>query len=142
MDKETAKKEIQALVEKFDKEKKSKELSTYSEQDRKNAFINPLFEALGWNISDRSEIASEQNIKGAGRPDYAFKINGITQFFLEAKKVSADLDAEEWAPQVINYSWNKVVTYAVLTNFESLKVFNAQRIDKTDLMDKLVFELP
>ncbi len=52
------------------------------------------------------------------------------------------MDDEEHAKQAINYSWNRGITYAVLTDFEALKVFNAQRIEKRDLMDKLVFEIP
>ena len=51
------------------------------------------------------------------------------------------MDDEKFAFQAINYSWNKGITYAILTDFESIKVFNAQRIDKINLMDKLVFEI-
>ena len=141
MDKESVKIKIQELVEKYESEKRQNKLKSYSEQDTKNGFIEPLFKALGWNVSNKDEVSLEENIKGSGRPDYNFKINGITQFYLEAKKISADLDDEKFAFQAINYSWNKGVTYAILTDFEGIKVFNAQRIDKTDLMDKLVFEL-
>ena len=141
MEKELAKQKIQEVVEKYRAEKAGNKLKNYTEQDTKNGFIEPLFKALGWDVSDRNEVSLEDHIKGSGRSDYNFRINGITQFYLEAKNLKVDLDDEKFSFQAINYSWNKGVTYAVLTDFEGIKVFNAQRIDKTDLMDKLVFEL-
>jgi len=141
MDKELTKQNIQKLVDKYEAIKKGGKLKTYSEEDTIQGFILPLFEILGWDIRNKEEVSSQDHIKGSGRPDHTFKINGITQFYLESKKLNEDLDNEKFAFQTINYSWNTGVTYAVLTDFESIKVFNAQRIDKTELMDKLVFEL-
>ena len=142
MDKEIIKLNIQKLVEKYEAVKKEGKLKTYSEEDTIQGFILPLFEILGWDTRNKEEVSFQDHIKGSGRPDHTFKINGITQFYLESKKLSADLDDDIFAKQVINYSWNKGITYAILTDFESVKVFNAQRIDKTDLIDKLVFEIP
>ncbi|HAS81018.1 MAG: hypothetical protein UR25_C0003G0183 [Candidatus Nomurabacteria bacterium GW2011_GWE1_32_28] len=141
MDKELVKQNVQKLVEKYEIVKRDGKLRTYSEEDTIQGFVLPLLEILGWNIRDKNEVSSQDHIKGSGRPDHTLKINGITQFYLESKKLSVDLDDEIFSKQVINYSWNTGVTYAILTDFESIKVFNAQRIDKTDLMDKLVFEL-
>src|SRR3989344_7678153 len=141
MEKEQIKEKIQKLVEKYKKTKTDNKLKTYSEEDTIQGFILPLFEILGWNIKNKEEVSSQDHIKGSGRPDHTFRINGITQFYLEAKNLKVDLDDEKFSFQAINYSWNKGVTYAVLTDFEGIKVFNAQRIDKTDLMDKLVFEI-
>ncbi|MFA6272893.1 MAG: N-6 DNA methylase [Candidatus Paceibacterota bacterium] len=138
---EEAKKKIKQLVAKYESEKAAGALRKYSEDDTKRIFIMPLFEALGWDVWKKSEVSSEEHIKGAGRPDYAFKINNITRFYLEAKKISADLDDEEFAFQAINYAWNKTVTYAVLTDFEGVKVFNSERTDRLHLIDKLIFEL-
>src|SRR3989338_6162245 len=141
IDKEITKQKIQELIEKYETEKVGNSLKNYTEQDTKNGFIEPLFKALGWDVSDRNEVSLEDHIKGSGRSDYNFRINSITQFYLEAKNMKVDLDNEKFSFQTINYSWNTGVTYAVLTDFEGIKVFNAQRIDKTELMDKLVFEL-
>jgi len=38
--------------------------------------------------------------------------------------MKVDLDKWKWAEHAINYSWNKSVTWAVLTNFENIKIFN------------------
>lgn len=60
--------------------------------------------------------------------------------FLEAKALKIDLDEWKWAEQAINYSWNKSVTWAVLTDFEGIKIFNAE-IPPKGLSDNLFFEL-
>ena len=62
-------------------------------------------------------------------------------FIWKQKKLSADLHKEEYANQVIRYSFNTGVTWAVLTDFKNLKVFNAQDFEKT-LAGKLFFEIP
>ncbi|MCX7999569.1 MAG: SAM-dependent methyltransferase, partial [Leptospiraceae bacterium] len=58
--------------------------------------------------------------------DFSFKLNGITQFFLEAKRLSEDLNNPELIGQAINYAWLKGCSWAVLSNFESIRIFNAE----------------
>lgn len=142
MSKEDAKKEVEQLLQEYKAVKTDGTARQYSEEDTAKQFILPFFNALGWDIVRRDEVSAQDHIKGSGRSDYNFKINGVTQFFLEAKKLSTDLDNEEHAKQAINYSWNRGITYAILTNFEAIKVFNAQRVEKAELLDKLVFEIP
>jgi hypothetical protein len=63
------------------------------------------------------------------RVDYSFRINGIPKFFLEAKSLKEDLDGFRvvngkkvtYVEQAINYAWHKGCTWAVLTDFESVK---------------------
>lgn len=136
-----AKEKIKVLVEKYEKIKSSGKIKSYTEEETKKDLILPLLEALGWNVFDKNEVSAEENIISSGRVDYGIYLNGRGKFYLEAKKLSADLQREEFANQSIRYSWNKGVTWAVLTDFESFKVFNAQEIDKS-LADKLLFEIP
>jgi len=56
--------------------------------------------------------------------DYAFKLRGASQFYLEVKPLKADLT--EYIKQAVTYAYNKGVTWAVLTSFEHLQVFDAQ----------------
>ena len=126
MDGAQIKDEIRALVDKYEKAKASGQIKKYSEEDTKKDFIQPLFEILGWNTSDRNEVSSEERIKSAGRVDYGFYIDEHPKFFLEAKPLTADLNKEEFAHQAIKYSWNKGVTWAILTDFESIKVFKEE----------------
>lgn len=124
--KENAKQQIKGLLEKYRKVVKEKRLSKYTEEETKKDFIIPLFEALGWNIRDSSEVSAEETISSK-RVDYGFRINGIPKFFLEAKAMKADLNKPEYAEQAINYAWHKGCTWAVLTDFDDgLKIYNAE----------------
>jgi type I restriction-modification system DNA methylase subunit len=125
-----ARETIKKLVEKYEAEKAAGKIDKYSEEETKRGFIEPLFEALGWNFSSKQEITLEEQISG-DRVDYGFYLNGRIKFYLEAKKMSVDLHREEFAKQAIRYSWNKGVTWAVLTDFEDLIVFNALSPEKS-----------
>jgi len=124
MEKAEAKREVARLVSKLDSLTKP-EFKKYDEANTKKDFIEPLFSALGWATKDRREVTAEDKVSRR-RVDYAFRIEGIPKFFLEAKPLKADLDNPKYAWQAINYAWTKGVTWAVLTDFEGLKVFNAQ----------------
>jgi len=136
-----ARAKIKLLVEKYEKVRSNHKIKSYTEEDTKKDFILPLFRTLGWDVDDRREVSSEESIASSGRVDYGFYLNNRVNFYLETKRPSVDLHKEEHANQVIRYSFNTGVTWAVLTNFESLKVFNAQDVEKA-LADKLFFEIP
>ncbi|MBU0999042.1 N-6 DNA methylase [Patescibacteria group bacterium] len=128
MNKQKAKQQIQKLVEKYQRVAEAGKIKSYNEAQTRNEFIEPLFELLGWDMRNRAtenEVTTEENISG-GRVDLAFRFGNIPVFFLEAKAMKVDLDQWKWAEQAINYSWNKSVTWAVLTDFESIKIFNAE----------------
>jgi type I restriction-modification system DNA methylase subunit len=139
MDKDKAKVKVQELINKYERVVSSKQLKKYNEEETKKDFIQPLFEALGWNISNKNEVTAEESQSG-GRVDYGFYLQDKIKFYLEAKPLKADLNKEDYANQAIRYSWNKGVTWAVLTDFEEIKVFNAENISKY-LGDKLLFNI-
>jgi type I restriction-modification system DNA methylase subunit len=91
----------------------------------KKDFILPLFTALGWDTQDSNEVTAEEKIS-KNRVDYGFRLNGIPKFMLEAKKLKEDLLKTAFVEQAIDYSWNKGCSWAVLTNFESLAIFNTE----------------
>lgn len=142
MNKRKAKEEISELVKKYQRIAKAGKIKSYNEAQTRNEFIEPFFSFLGWdmrNANNDNEVMTEETISG-GRVDLAFRINGIPKFFLEAKSLKVDLDIESYAQQAINYSWNKGINWAVLTDFESIKIFNANAKSKS-LRDKMVFEI-
>lgn len=120
-----AKAKIGALIDKYEQLKTTGKLKDYNEANTRKDFIMPLFEALGWNVRDINEVSEEEAVSN-GNVDYAFRANGITRFYLETKKFSVDLEEEKWAKQAINYSWYKSVCWAALSDFEGLKIFNAE----------------
>ena len=143
MNKRESKEKISELVKKYQRIAEAGKIKSFNEAQTRMEFIEPLFGFLGWdmrNANNDNEVTTEETISG-GRVDLAFRINGIPKFFLEAKSLKSDLDIESYARQAINYSWNKGVNWAVLTDFEGVKIFNANAKSKS-LRDKMVFEIP
>lgn len=95
-----------------------------NEEATKQGYILPLFNALGWNSEDVNEVSPEETVSN-GRVDYAFKLKGVSSFYLEAKPLGTDITEERWARQAITYALHQGVTWAVLCNFSRLMVFNA-----------------
>ena len=119
-----AKIEVEGLVERFAR-LSARNRKRYNEPATRQEFILPLFRALGWNIEDTREVSPEERVS-RGFVDFAFRLGSIPRFFLETKKIPADLEDPRWARQAINYAWLKGVTWAVLSDFEGIKVFNAE----------------
>ena len=142
MDKIQSKQNITKLIEKYQRLAESGKIKDFNEAQTVNEFILPLFSFLGWDIHNinADEVTPEETIS-RGRVDGAFRIDGIPKFFLEAKAMKVDLDVAKWAEQAINYAWNKGCTWAVLTGFEAVKIFNADASTK-NLKESLFFEIP
>jgi type I restriction-modification system DNA methylase subunit len=122
--KEKAHQEIANLVEKYQSLPQTT-IKGYTEAQTRRVFIEPLFSALGWDIYGGEEVVEEVKTV-AGRVDYVFKLHGVSQFYLEAKPLRAELTKPEYIKQAITYAYNKGITWAILTNFEGLQVYNAQ----------------
>ncbi len=116
--------QIAELIDKYEGLSTS-EIKGFHEAKTKQGFIEPLFRALGWDFDDTNEVAPEEKASN-GRVDYAFKLKGVSQFYLEAKQLKADLTTPEYIKQAVTYAYNKGVTWAVLTDFRELRLFNAQ----------------
>lgn len=126
--KDEAKARIQRLIDKYNRISAEGKLKRYNEAMTKNDFIEPLFEALGWDVRNTEtddEVTPEDKVS-KGRVDYAFRIEGIPKFLLEAKAIKVDLDEPKWAEQAINYAWHKGAVWAILCDFEGVKVFNSE----------------
>jgi type I restriction-modification system DNA methylase subunit len=140
--KESARTGIKNLVEKYREIESTGKLSAYNEAQTRNEFIEPMFEYLGWdmrNLRNKREVITEESVS-SGRVDLSFQLQGMPVFFLEAKAIRINLDEWKWAEQAINYSWNKSVSWAVLSDFEGVKIFNADLPPK-NLASNLFLEL-
>lgn len=90
---------LQVLVSKFEKDKHHYLSKGYPEAQVRIDFLNPLFEALGWDIENKAQkpphegdVIVELSPETSGRPDCNFRISGATKFFIEAKAPSVALD--------------------------------------------------
>lgn len=125
---ETAYAEIEKLVQKF-KNLSARERKVMNENATRQGFILPMFRALGWDIDNVNEVSPEEKVS-RGFVDFSFRIGNIPRFFLETKRANEDLSDPRWVRQAIDYAWTKSVTWALLSDFEGLIVFNAEA--KTD----------
>jgi len=121
---ETAYTQIEQLVQRF-KSLPASERKGMNENATRQGYILPLFRALGWNVDNVNEVSPEEKVS-RGWVDFSFRIGGIPRFFLETKKASEDLNDPRWVQQAIDYAWTKSVTWALLSDFEGLRVFNAE----------------
>lgn len=132
-DLETFREKLLQLVAKFDKDKNHYLSKGYPEAQVRLDFLNPLFEALGWDIENKGhkppherDVIVELSPETTGRPDYNFRINGLTKFFVEAKAPSVALDDVNHILQAKSYAWStKAVYFVILTDFEEFKLFDA-----------------
>ena len=74
-------------------------------------------------------VIHEDRVRVEGKskaPDYAFRIGGIRKFQLEAKKPSVNIANDGAAAfQIRRYAWSAKLNLCVLTNFESLAIYDA-----------------
>ncbi|MBI4116460.1 N-6 DNA methylase [Candidatus Pacearchaeota archaeon] len=126
--KEEAKLEVEKIVRKFSLKSKS-ELDSMPEEDIKFQFIEPLFEALGWN---REDISKEKRVL-KGRADYILRIGNQESLVVEAKKTNVSLSEDE-GRQAVSYAYHRKIKFSVLTNFKYFRVYHAlsniKNIDK------------
>ena len=137
--KEGAQQKVKVLMAKYNS-LDARAIKRYDEANTRKDFIMPFFEGLGWDTRNREEVCEEARVSRQ-RVDYSFRLKGATKFFVEAKALKVDLDDAKWAQQVIDYAYHKGVTWAVLTDFEGLKVFNAEW-HEDNIAKNLLFEIP
>ncbi len=142
-DLDSTKNAINKLVEKYNTLEKEGRIKDYNEEMTKKDFILPLFKALGWDTENSKEVSAEEAIKNK-RVDYGFKIDGIPKFFLEAKSLKdEDIINLKYVQQAIDYAWMKSCRWAVLTNFRTLVIYNAEERNKDPRLNRfLIFTSP
>ena len=129
---------IHELAERFQRNKRSYTSPSYNETQLREEFINPFFEALGWdvrNLEGRAEaykdVIHEDAIKigkTTKAPDYSFRIGGQRKFFVETKKPSVNIKGDvNPAYQIRRYSWSAKLPLAILTDFEEFAVYDCRK---------------
>lgn len=147
---DNARAQIDELIRKYNAlDERQRELT--SEASVVHQFIDPLFKALGWPIEDPNRYQYELHT-AAGRPDMRLTLEGGDVVYVEAKRfgrikqleqarnrldpvltpgelglggMTVDRTPEE--QQAINYAFQNGGRWAILTNFEKLRLFNARR---------------
>ncbi len=141
---------LQALIEKYHEAMKGDGL-LFSERDVIEQFIRPfLGDVLGFPVDDPTRYRTEVRTS-TGRPDIVVYPDNGQNIFIEAKRfgrisklsiarkqLNAVKPHQLWLPgmakdriyeeqQAINYAFETGGKWAILTNFETLRLFNARR---------------
>jgi hypothetical protein len=139
---------VSDLVERFERNHEAYKSGSYNETQVRREFIDPFFEALGWDINNTQgyaeaykDVIHEDAVKVGGvtkAPDYSFRIGGTRKFFVEAKKPSVQIkDDPAPAFQVRRYAWSAKLSLSIVTDFEELAIYDCRiKPDHTDKADK------
>ena len=125
------------LVRRFAQHQETYKQQGYNETQVRREFIDPLFEALGWDVDNRAghaeaykDVIHEDAIKIGGStkaPDYCFRIGGVRKFFVEAKKPAVPVkDDPGPAYQLRRYAWTAKLPLAIVTDFEEFAVYDCR----------------
>lgn len=81
----------------------------------RDQIINPILKCLGWDNENPAEI--QPNVTSEeGVPDYSLLQDGKKVLFIEAKKLSIDLENKAVLNQLAKYCFGEGMRYGVLTN--------------------------
>ena len=132
-----APKEIKELVERFAEHVDTYKSPHYNEAQVRDDFLNPLFQALGWDVNNLAgyaqayrDVIKEDSLQVAGgikAPDLSFRIGGTRKFFVEAKRPSVVVkEAIQPAFQLRRYAWSAKLPLSILTDFEEFAVYDCR----------------
>jgi len=142
------------LVKKFDRNIEAYKSGLYNETQVRVEFINPLFEALGWDIYNKKgyseqykDVIHEFSLKTreySNAPDYLFKVGTMKKFFVEAKKPVIHIKEDiHPAYQLRRYAWSAKLPLSILTDFEEFAVYDCRfkpnQKDKASVARKLYY---
>jgi type I restriction-modification system DNA methylase subunit len=135
---------ISQLVARFDQQRQVYRAGKYNETQLRREFLDPFFEALGWDMTNRDglaeiykEVIHEDSLEIEGEnkaPDYAFRIGGTRKFFVEAKKPAVNIEFNiHPAFQLRRYAWSAKLPLGILTDFEEFAIYDCRvKPDKGD----------
>lgn len=111
--------------------------NSLNETELRVQFIDPFFEALGWDIHNKQHYAEtykdvihEYSLRTAARteaPDYCFQVGGTRKFFVEAKRPAVNIGNDPTpAYQLRSYAWTSKLPLSLLTNFAEFAVYDCR----------------
>jgi len=125
---------VAALVERFAHNLDAYSRGEYKETEVRHEYIDPFFEALGWDVHNRAghdeqykDVIHEESVRvGAGikAPDYTFRLGRERKFFVEAKKPSVNVKEDAGpAYQLRRYAWTSKLPVSLLSAFDEFAVY-------------------
>ncbi len=127
--------EVAALCQYFATNRQAFLAPGVKEAHVRQSLIDPLFEALGWDVRNKAMIAPQYrevvpedtlDVEGQQKaPDYTFRVGTLPKFYAEAKKCGVNIGSDP-APafQLRRYGWSAKLALSILTDFEELGVYD------------------
>jgi len=107
------------------------------EADTKTKLINPVLDALGWDVQG-DDVEQEFKNKSIEDPvDYALKSEDGPVIVVEAKALGVNLADPKWIGQLMKYASMAGVEWGVLTNGDEYRLYNTTA--KVPVDEKLFF---
>ncbi|MCE9544221.1 MAG: N-6 DNA methylase [Planctomycetia bacterium] len=130
--------EIAKLVKYFTTNRAEFVAPRVKEDHIRQCLIDPLFEALGWDVSNRDRVAPQyrevvpepslEDEDDKRSPDYAFRVGSQVKFYGEAKKLNLRIGRDPGpAKQIRRYGWASNLVLGILTDFEELAVYDCTK---------------
>lgn len=127
---------LEQKVEDFYNNEKIYLAKTFQETENRTRFINPFFQALGWEFEqtgiarqfwDVHQEFSQKDNSSTKKPDYAFRADKKVKFFVEAKAPWVPLTDKGPVFQAKRYAFstNGKAPIVILTDFQEFRVFNS-----------------
>lgn len=109
------------------------------EYPTRTILIDPLLQALGWDVRDPDVVELEYPTIDGKSVDYALKINRKPVLLIEAKQLADPLEDVKAIMQAVGYAANDGIDWCVLTNGVRYKVYSTS--ERAAAPEKLLFEV-
>ena len=133
--------QLKRLVEAFASQEAYYNTDAYKEAQLRVDFLNPFLKTFGWDVDNELQKSQflrdviqeeevgveEDDLVKMKNPDYTLRVLGSRKLFVEAKKVSVDINTAI-APsfQTRRYGWSADLNISVLINFEYLRIYDCR----------------
>lgn len=132
------KEKLKALIEKYNAISSKGGLDESSE-DTARSWINELLSIFGWDTMNPTQVHQGKKLSASERkklaeissdhniPDYALMSGKHTLAFIDAKRISLDINSDKDSSfQIRSYGWSKGLPCSFLTNFKQLAVYDCR----------------
>jgi predicted transport protein len=109
------------------------------ETPTRTIFIDPILEALGWDVRDPDEVHLEYPTIDGKSMDYALKINRKPVLLVEAKALNDPLKDVKDVTQTTGYAANDGIVWCILTNGVRWRVYRS--MEQCAAPEKLMYEV-
>lgn len=135
-----AKNNLKELINRFKVNYEFYNNSKYNESECRLEFIDGFLKDFGWDVQNSNgkspnlkEVVVESYEQELGKPDYTMTFNGISTFFVEAKKPAVNiLDNSDCSFQARRYGWSAKHRISILTNFKELLIYDCSDMPKSN----------